>query len=192
MRRRLGAALEEQRVERLLGLDRAAAAQGATDVERVGEDEGDPDRDPQRRRRPPGERQGAREEGKEEEQVALQGRRVGAQLQPLRAAPAEDVDEEADQPHRQRGEQERRADDRPDRDLVGPAGGTSRATIAISVSGIAVPTAASTLPTAPSPSPSRWPIHSTALVKSSAPARMTAKLSASSATLIGFELRRAT
>ena len=50
------------------------------------------------------------------------------------------------------------------------------ATIGISVSGIAVPTAASRLPIAPSPSSSRWPSHSTALVNSSAPARMTAKL----------------
>ena len=35
------------------------------------------------------------------------------------------------------------------------------ATIGISVSGIAVPTAASMLPVAPSPSPSRCPAHST-------------------------------
>ena len=51
-----------------------------------------------------------------------------------------------------------------------------RATTAISVSGIAVPTAASRLPTAPSPSPSRCPIHSTAFVNSRAPARITVKL----------------
>ena len=48
------------------------------------------------------------------------------------------------------------------------------ATIGISVSGIAVPTAASMLPVAPSPSPSLLPDHSTALVNSSAPARITA------------------
>src|SRR5215203_3453742 len=52
----------------------------------------------------------------------------------------------------------------------------SRATIAISVSGIAVPTAARMLPTAPTPTSSRWPIHSTALVKISAPVRTIAKL----------------
>ncbi len=46
----------------------------------------------------------------------------------------------------------------------------------ISVSGIAVPTAAIRLPTAPSPSESRCPAHSTALVKNWAPARITAKL----------------
>ena len=38
------------------------------------------------------------------------------------------------------------------------------ATIGISVSGIAVPTAASTLPVAPSPMPSRCPAHSIAFV----------------------------
>ena len=42
-----------------------------------------------------------------------------------------------------------------------------------SVSGRAVPTAASTLPTAPSPSSYRRPNHSTALVKSSAETRIT-------------------
>ncbi len=50
------------------------------------------------------------------------------------------------------------------------------ATTGISVSGIAVPTAARMLPVAPSPMSSRWPSHSTAFVKTSAPARMTAKL----------------
>ena len=39
------------------------------------------------------------------------------------------------------------------------------ATIGISVSGMAVPTAAKSEPTAPWPSSSRWPIHSTAFVK---------------------------
>ena len=73
-----------------------------------------------------------------------------------------------------------------------PLEAPSRATIAISVSGIAVPTAASRLPTAPSPSSSPWPIHSTAFVKSSAPARMTVKLSASSGDAHRLELRRAT
>ena len=47
-----------------------------------------------------------------------------------------------------------------------PAAPPMIATIGISVSGIAVPTAASRLPVAPSPSPSRWPAHSIALVKS--------------------------
>ena len=54
------------------------------------------------------------------------------------------------------------------------------ATIGISVSGMAVPTAASRLPTAPSPSSSLCPIHSTAFVKNRAPARMIAKLTARS------------
>ena len=40
------------------------------------------------------------------------------------------------------------------------------AMIGISVSGIAVPTAASRLPTAPSPMSSLWPAHSTAFVNS--------------------------
>ena len=51
------------------------------------------------------------------------------------------------------------------------------ATIGISVSGIAVPTAASRLPTDPSPSSSLCPAHSTAFVNTSAPTRITAKLS---------------
>ena len=54
------------------------------------------------------------------------------------------------------------------------------ATIGISVSGIAVPTAASTLPVAPSPTPSLLPVHSIALVNSIAPARMTTNEIASS------------
>ena len=52
------------------------------------------------------------------------------------------------------------------------------ATIGISVSGIAVPTAARMLPVAPSPRSSLLPAHSTAFVKTSAPARITAKLAA--------------
>ena len=61
----------------------------------------------------------------------------------------------------------------------------SRATIAISVSGIAVPTAARMLPTAPTPTSSLCPIHSTALVNSSAPARTTAKLTSRRTASIG-------
>ena len=55
-----------------------------------------------------------------------------------------------------------------------PSAPPTIATIGISVSGMAVPTAASSEPTAPWPSSSRWPIHSTAFVKSRAPARITA------------------
>jgi hypothetical protein len=53
------------------------------------------------------------------------------------------------------------------------------ATTGISDSGIAVATAASTLPTAPWPRPSRRPAHSTALVNTAAPATITAKLTTS-------------
>jgi hypothetical protein len=63
-----------------------------------------------------------------------------------------------------------------------PSEPSRMAMIGISVSGIAVPTAARMLPVAPSPSPSRLPAHSTALVNSSAPARITAKLAASQST----------
>ncbi len=49
------------------------------------------------------------------------------------------------------------------------------AMMGMSVSGSAVPTAARTLPTAPSPSSYRRPNHSTPLVKSSADARMIAR-----------------
>src|SRR5688500_16469842 len=57
------------------------------------------------------------------------------------------------------------------------AAGSSRmsATIGIADSGSAVETPASRVPTAPTPSPSRLPAHSTAFVKSSAPARTAAK-----------------
>ena len=48
------------------------------------------------------------------------------------------------------------------------------ATNGIIVSGIAVPTAARTLPTAPSARSSRCPIHSTPFVNSSAPRRISA------------------
>ncbi len=56
------------------------------------------------------------------------------------------------------------------------------AMIGTSVSGIAVPTAARTLPTAPSPSSKRRPNHSTALVNSSAEARMMARATMSRTT----------
>ena len=58
----------------------------------------------------------------------------------------------------------------------------------ISDSGIAVATAASTLPTAPWPRPRRRPAHSTALVNTAAPATITAKLTTSSAPAIRHRL----
>ena len=61
-----------------------------------------------------------------------------------------------------------------------PSAPPTMATIGIRVSGIAVPTAASTLPVAPSPTPSLLPVHSIALVNSNAPARITANAAASS------------
>src|SRR5688500_17396796 len=65
-----------------------------------------------------------------------------------------------------------------------PSAPPTIATIGISVSGIAVPTAARMLPVAPSPICSRWPAHSTAFVNSRAPARMIAKLAARRTTSI--------
>ena len=55
-----------------------------------------------------------------------------------------------------------------------PSAPPTIATIGMSVSGIAVPTAARIEPTAPSPRFNRWPIHSMAFVKRRAPARITA------------------
>ena len=52
--------------------------------------------------------------------------------------------------------------------------GPTMAITGISVSGMAVATAANTLPTAPSARFSLWPNHSIPLVKSSAPIRMSA------------------
>ena len=100
-------------------LHRAGTAQRAGDVERVGEQAEDPGGDPQRGRRPPGEGQGEGEEGEEEEQVALQGRPVDPELQPLLPLAPVEVGEQPDQPHRQGREQEGGADDRTDRDVVG-------------------------------------------------------------------------
>src|SRR5215211_3002727 len=65
-----------------------------------------------------------------------------------------------------------------------PSAPPTIATIGISVSGIAVPTAAKRLPVAPSPSPSRCPDHSIAFVNRSAPERITAKLASSQTTSI--------
>ena len=189
----LGAALEDQRVERLLALHLAAAAQGAADVERR--------RRAGRRSRPgsaprPAAPQassaGEREEGEEEEQVALQGRRVGVELDALRRV-ARGRGRRRGRPGPSPGSRAGRGRRRSPRSrrLRSPRSAPSRATIAISVSGIAVPTAASMLPTAPSPSSSRWPIHSTALVKSSAPARMTAKLTSRRTASIGAGYRQA-
>src|SRR5208282_4865956 len=59
------------------------------------------------------------------------------------------------------------------------------ATAGISVSGRAVPTAASRLPTAASERLKWWPAHSTPLVNISEPARMTAKLTSRMAICIG-------
>ena len=59
--------------------------------------------------------------------------------------------------------------------LLEPSLAEIKATIAINVSGIAVPTAARIEPTAPSPRFSLCPIHSTAPVKRRAPARTRAK-----------------
>ena len=67
------------------------------------------------------------------------------------------------------------------------------ATSGSSVSGSAVPTAASTDPTAPSESPNPSPIHSMPFVNSSAPARITRSDAASRAqTIGGFSHRSAT
>ena len=75
----------------------------------------------------------------------------------------------------ERREHERRAEDRPDADLVecGRVRENRIAMIGIIVSGRAVPTAARTDPTAPSARPSLRPNHSMPFVNSSAPARMT-------------------
>jgi len=72
-----------------------------------------------------------------------------------------------------------------------PSAPASRATTGIRDSGSAVPTAASRLPTAPCPRSSRWPNHSTALVNSSAPPTISAKLARRSRTVIGFAWRAA-
>ena len=61
------------------------------------------------------------------------------------------------------------------------------AMIGMSVSGNAVPTAASTDPTAPSPRPSLRPIHSMPLVNSSAANRMTTRLTSRTRTSVSID-----
>src|SRR6185295_18235161 len=114
----LGAALEDQRVERLLVLHLSPGTQRASDIDRIGEENEDPDRDPQRVGRTPAQGQGEGKEDQEEDQVALEGWLVSLQLQPLLAPLAVQVGEEADEAHCQGGEQEGGADDRPNRHLI--------------------------------------------------------------------------
>ena len=98
---------------------------------------------------------------------------------PTARRPALSDDADAGHEHGQRGEHERRAQDGADADVVGRAPDRRRwpqkriATSGIIVSGSAVPTAARTLPTAPSARFSLWPNHSMPLVNSSAATRMT-------------------
>jgi hypothetical protein len=81
----LGAALEDERVEAAVGLHVAAPLERAVDVGEVGKDDEHPDRDSHDVRRPPGERQGEGEEDEEENEVPLEGRLVGVELEPLLA-----------------------------------------------------------------------------------------------------------
>ena len=60
----------------------------------------------------------------------------------------------------------------------------SSATTGMTDSGSAVPTAASSAPTAPWPRSSRWPSHSTAFVKPIAPPTISTKAASSSSAII--------
>ena len=110
--------------DRVRLLHGAAAAQGRADVDRVGEDEDDRERqvDPLGDDRPDQDPGG--EEDEEEDQVAVERRHVGVQLRPLLAARMEDQRRDPDKCHRDRREQERGADDRSDRDVLGALGAT--------------------------------------------------------------------
>ena len=136
-----------------------AVRRRAVDVEAVGEEEGEADRDSQRRRRTPGKQAGDGEAGEEEEQVALQGGTVGVELDALATALPKQPAKSPTSPIARVASRNGAPTIAPIATPSEPSVASSRATIAISVSGVAVPTAARMLPTAPSPSPSRCPSH---------------------------------
>ncbi len=129
-----------------------------------------------------------RQSTQDDEQVP--GRGAPSKLQPRSSAPGA-VDERGDTAHcrGQGGEQERAPTMAPTA-ISPPCFLSAIATTGINDSGIAVATAASTLPTAPWPRPSCTPAHSTALVNTNAPATITAKLTTSS-TPTSIKLRSA-
>ena len=170
----LGAALEDQRVEGLLRLHLAAAAQRPANVDHVGEQEDDPDRDPQRRGRAPGERPS---EPKKTRKKSRSRSRVG--MWALSGCPARvcrgrgrRTARRGPSPASRAGTGRRRSLRSRRRRPFAPI----RATIAIRVSASPCRLRRGGCRRPPPRASSRWPIHSTALVKSSAPARITAKL----------------
>ena len=127
----------------------------------------DPDRDP------------GREEDQEEDEVAVEGFCVGVELGALLAPAFVDQRRDPDERHRDRRQQEGRADDRPDGDILGALGAADDRDDRDQRLGHRRADGGEQAAGRPSPSSSRWPAHSTALVNSRAPARITAKLTAS-------------
>jgi hypothetical protein len=119
-RARQGAA-QHQRADRVDVLHVAAAEQRAPDVVAIGGHEAHREDDLDRRGQVEGADSDSKgEEDQEEHEVALERRRVGAKLGALLAAMPVDQRRGPDQGHRDRGEEERGADDRADRDVLGP------------------------------------------------------------------------
>ena len=189
--RRPGVAVEVERADRLDLLDRAAAAQGAAHVVRVGDDEDDRERDLERRRarRCPSAAPSG-EEDEEEDEVALERLDVGAQLGALLAALAVDQRRDPDQRHRDRREQERRADDRPDRDVLGALGAADDRDDRDQRLGHRRADRGEQAARRALAHPEPLPAHSTAFVNTSAPARITAKLIDEEDDFTSIRLRR--
>ena len=167
--------VEAQRRE-VRGVDVGVGLEVALDVPGVDADQADrhdplqPDRLERQEGRPDGDGVGDREVA----HVVGEDLRVDAHHVAGRAMPGRPQDRDAGHEHGQGREHERRAQDGPHADRVRRRRPLANriAMIGINVSGSAVPTAASTDPTAPSASSSLRPNHSMPLVNSSAPSRM--------------------
>ncbi len=173
-----GVASQDQGADRLRWLDLAAGVEGPPNVEAVGAHEADREhgiRIPWGAPRPSTAARAKKHE--EDDQVALERRGMrGKPAAPVRGA-ADSRGGEANEHHRDRREQERGADDRADRDAfrAGLRLRSRRRSGSGSPASRFRPRRAG-CPPLPRPRASRWPAHSTALVNSRAPARMTAKL----------------
>ena len=109
---------------------------------------------------------------------------MDVELDPLLAAVAVEVGEEPDQAHRQRRQQERGADDRPDRDVFGALRRAEQGDDRDQRLRHRRPDRGEDAADRPLPQIQLVPAHSTALVNSSAPARTTAKLTSRSRTVL--------
>jgi hypothetical protein len=113
-------AVQEQRVERVLGLHASAAAQRRDDIAAIAEQEDDRGDDLEAVGHAEPEHEPDGEEPEEDGEVALHGLGVDVEAVAGRAPALVGERRNADEEHRDRREQERGPDDRADRDVVGP------------------------------------------------------------------------